>query len=169
MEPEGSLPYSQVPDTCPYPEPTTSSPPTPSNFLEIHLSVILPSTSGSPQWPLSLRFPHQHPVRWHITNKTYRTATGTHYATFRKPINYSFKLNYINRIVLLIIWVNKKGMSEVKPLSHFMSLYRPGRGVKELNITQWHSTRTTQVQACPRIHWFSIRGSPRPGKKELEN
>jgi hypothetical protein len=26
MEPEGSLPYSQVPATCPYPEPTPSSP-----------------------------------------------------------------------------------------------------------------------------------------------
>jgi hypothetical protein len=25
-EPEGSLPYSQVPATCPYPEPTPSSP-----------------------------------------------------------------------------------------------------------------------------------------------
>jgi hypothetical protein len=26
MEPEGSLPYSQVPATCPYPEPTLSIP-----------------------------------------------------------------------------------------------------------------------------------------------
>jgi len=26
MEPEGSLPHSQVPDTCPYPEPARSSP-----------------------------------------------------------------------------------------------------------------------------------------------
>jgi hypothetical protein len=26
MEPEGSLPYSQVPATCPYPEPTASIP-----------------------------------------------------------------------------------------------------------------------------------------------
>ena len=25
MEPEGSLPYSQLPATCPYPEPTPSS------------------------------------------------------------------------------------------------------------------------------------------------
>src|SRR5215471_6590059 len=41
----------------PHPVPTT-----PSNFLKIHLNIILPSTSGSPQWPLSLRFPHQHPV-----------------------------------------------------------------------------------------------------------
>ena len=26
MESEGSLPHSQVPDTCPYPEPAQSSP-----------------------------------------------------------------------------------------------------------------------------------------------
>jgi len=36
-----------VPDTCPYPEPTPSSPHDPSNFLKIHLNVILPSTVPS--------------------------------------------------------------------------------------------------------------------------
>jgi hypothetical protein len=34
MEPEGSLPYSPVPATCPYPEPTLSSPHTPLQFAE---------------------------------------------------------------------------------------------------------------------------------------
>jgi hypothetical protein len=33
-----------------HPVPTTSL-----NFLKIHLNIILPSTSWSPQWPLSLR------------------------------------------------------------------------------------------------------------------
>jgi hypothetical protein len=37
-------------------------PTTPSNLLKIHLNTILPSKSGSPQWPLFLRSPHQHPV-----------------------------------------------------------------------------------------------------------
>ena len=39
-----------------HPVPTTRS-----HFLKIHLN-ILPSTSGFPQWSLSLRFPQQNPV-----------------------------------------------------------------------------------------------------------
>ena len=57
MEPESSLPYSQLPATCPYPEPTPSSPQNPLHFLKVRLNVILPSTSGSPQWSPSLWLP----------------------------------------------------------------------------------------------------------------
>jgi len=53
MEPEGSLQHSQVPATCPYPEPARSSPHPHSYVLKIHLNIILPSTSGSPKWSLS--------------------------------------------------------------------------------------------------------------------
>ena len=56
MEPEGSLPLSQVPATCPFPKPAWSS-----LYPHIPLSegpsqFIFPSAPGSP------RFPHQNPV-----------------------------------------------------------------------------------------------------------
>ena len=62
MEPEGSLPNSQVPATYPYPEPARSSPNLTSYFLKIQLNIIFPSKPGSPQWSPSLGFPHQNPV-----------------------------------------------------------------------------------------------------------
>ena len=34
-----------------------------SHLLEINLNIIHPSTPRSPQWSLSLRFPHQDPIR----------------------------------------------------------------------------------------------------------
>jgi hypothetical protein len=50
MEPEGSLPHSQVPATCPYPEPARSSlyphiplPDDPILILSSHLRLVLPS------------------------------------------------------------------------------------------------------------------------------
>jgi hypothetical protein len=39
MEPEGSLPNSQHPAICPYPEPYQSTPCPPSHFLKIHFIV----------------------------------------------------------------------------------------------------------------------------------
>jgi hypothetical protein len=40
MEPEGPLPHSQQPATCPYPEPDRSSPCPPSHFSKIRFNII---------------------------------------------------------------------------------------------------------------------------------
>ena len=50
-------------------------PTTPSHFLKIHLNIILPSTSWYPQWPLSLRFPHQNLVH---TSPSIRATCPAH-------------------------------------------------------------------------------------------
>jgi len=41
-----------------------------SHLLEIHPSIIHPSTSRSPQWSLSLRFPHQNPIHLPLLTHT---------------------------------------------------------------------------------------------------
>ena len=62
MESESSLPHSKVPANCLYHEPDQSSPYATSHFLKTHLNIIFPTTPGSNQWSLSLRFPHQNPI-----------------------------------------------------------------------------------------------------------
>ena len=87
MKSESSLPYSQVPATSPCPEPTPSSPQTPSHFLKIHLNIILPSTYGFPQWSLSLRFPHQNPVHTSTLPHTRHMPRPSHSSRFYHPHN----------------------------------------------------------------------------------
>ena len=63
-------------------------PTTPSNFLKIHLNIILPSTSWSPQWSLSLRFPHQHIVHTSPFLHTYHMSRPSHSSRFYHPLQY---------------------------------------------------------------------------------
>src|SRR5215475_5517008 len=76
---------------CPPPVPILRQlhpvPTTPSNFLKIHLNIIFPSTSWSPQWPLSLRLPHQHPVHTSILPHTRHMPCPSHSSRFYHPHN----------------------------------------------------------------------------------
>jgi hypothetical protein len=59
----------------------------PSNFLKIHLNIILPSTSWSPQWLLLPRLPHQHPVHNSILHHTRHMPCPSHGSRFCHPHN----------------------------------------------------------------------------------
>ena len=62
-------------------------PTTPSYFLKIHLNIIFPSTSGSPQWPLSLRFPNQNLVHTSPLSHTRHLPQLSHSSRFYHPYN----------------------------------------------------------------------------------
>ena len=76
---------------CPPPLPILSQlhrvPTTPSHFLKIHLNIILPSTSRSPQWSLSLRFPNQNPVHTSPLPHTRHMPRPSHSSRFYHPHN----------------------------------------------------------------------------------
>ena len=50
MEPEGSLPHSQKPASCPCPEPDQSSPCPAPHYLKNNFNIIIPATSRSSKW-----------------------------------------------------------------------------------------------------------------------
>ena len=62
-------------------------PTTPSHFLKIHLNIIVASASGSPQWPLSLRFPHQNHVHQSPLPHTRHVPHPSHSSRFYHPKN----------------------------------------------------------------------------------
>jgi hypothetical protein len=88
MEPESSLPHSQVSATCPYILSQLDPVHIPtSHFLKIHLSIILLSIPGSPKAFLSLRFPQQNPVYATSLSHTRCMPRQTHYSQFYDPSN----------------------------------------------------------------------------------
>ena len=94
MQPEGSLPHSQASATCPYPVPAQSSSHT--HILEIHPNIIHPSTPRSPQWSLSLRFPHQDPIRPPLLTRTRHMPCPSHSSRFYHPHNIGWGVQIIN-------------------------------------------------------------------------
>ena len=60
---------------------------TPSHFPKIQLNIILPSKSGSPQWSLSLRFPHWNPVHTSPLSHTCHMPCPSHSSRFYHPHN----------------------------------------------------------------------------------
>jgi len=87
MEPESPSPYPQVPATCPYPEPTPSSPHDSLQLTEDTSLYYPPIYVLVSQWPLSLRLPHQHPVHTSILPHTRHMPCPSHSSRFYHPHN----------------------------------------------------------------------------------
>ena len=58
-----------------------------SHLLEIHPNIIHPSMPRSLQWSLSLRFPHQEPIRPPVLTRTRRMPSTSHSSRFYHPHN----------------------------------------------------------------------------------
>jgi hypothetical protein len=97
MKPECSLPHSQVRTTCLYPEPAQFT----THFLKIHFNIILPLTTGSPQWSLSLRFLHQNPVHASPLHHSSYIPRPSHYSRFYHLHNSGWVVQITK---FLIIW-----------------------------------------------------------------
>ena len=57
-----------------------------SHLLEIHRNIIHPSTPSSPQWSLSLRFPHQDPIHPPLLDHKRHMPSASHSSRFYHPM-----------------------------------------------------------------------------------
>jgi len=108
MELEGSLPHSQVPATCHYPEPAWFSPCVTFHFLYTHLNIILPSMSGTS------RLPHQNPVYASTLSRTRYMPSPSNSSRFDHPNNIGWAIQIIQLLVM-----------QLPPLSFYLVPLRP--------------------------------------------
>ena len=88
---------------CPLPVPILSQldpvhTPT-SHFLKIHLNIIIPSTPWSPQWSLSLRFPHQNLAHTSSFLHTCHMPRPSQSSRFYQPHNIGWGVQIIKLLI----------------------------------------------------------------------
>jgi hypothetical protein len=119
MEPEGSLPHSQVPATCPIMSQLDPVHTPTSLFPKIRLNIILPSTPGSPNWIFPCDFPtktlytpllspcalHAHPS--HSSNHKQISCRPNAFVKL-KPKDGGLLLFLQNLFILISLYINMK-------------------------------------------------------------
>ena len=91
-----------------------------SHLLEIHPNIIHPSTSRSPQWSLSLRFPHQDPIQPPLlTHTRHMPGQPISFVSILSPAQYwvrstlTFTKNRLKIFLwFIIVFYWRKGVTE---------------------------------------------------------
>jgi len=71
-----------------------------SHILQIHPNIIHPSTPRSPQWSLSLRFPHQEPIHPPLLTHTRHMPSLSHSSWFYHPHDIGWAVQNIYLLVM---------------------------------------------------------------------
>ena len=71
-----------------------------SHFLKINLNITFPSAPGSPQWSISLRFPHQNPVHASPLHHTRHMPCPSHSSRFYHPHNIGWSVQIIKLLIM---------------------------------------------------------------------
>jgi len=107
-----------------------------THLLEIHPNIIHPSTPRSPQWSLSLRFPHQDPIHPPLLTHTRHMPSPSHSSWFYHPHNIGWGVQIITVLIgkiylcltvrvthkILCYWTNTTGMTHLKIVSEVINI-----------------------------------------------
>jgi len=120
-----------------------------SCFLKIHQNIILPSAPGSPQWFLSLQFPHQNPAHASPLPHTRHMPRPSHSPRFYHSLSIGWAVQIIKFLSCAISWIKKKKLY-IKPLrlqlSRFiLKMYTKKFQVREHQNNIGHDSRDLRV------------------------
>ena len=104
MEPESSLPHSQVPATCPYPGEVRnikSMPPHPTILLFENPFSYHPSTHRSLKWSVPISTPHHNPVCTSIVPYMCYILRPSHSSRVDHPNNICWEVQIIKFLLML--------------------------------------------------------------------